>query len=145
MAMVLYGYDASVFNSVQASDNWLNWFGLNTVRLLICRAMTTANRTVQKTDAYLIGLINTAYTIGAIVAGFFIGGPTVSSDEPREYMEATNMFLLGGLSRPTMGYCDWLFRHNHCHFYADIRTVPRHWMLYCRSCSCWYWTRHGIE
>jgi len=24
----------------------------------------------------LIGLINTAYTIGAIVAGFFIGGPT---------------------------------------------------------------------
>lgn len=82
MAMVLYGYDASVFNSVQASDNWLNWFGLNTVCLLICRAMTPANRMVQKTDAYLIGLINTAYTIGAIVAGFFIGGPTVSSDEP---------------------------------------------------------------
>lgn len=30
----------------------------------------------QETDSYLIGLINTAYTIGAIVAGFFLGGPT---------------------------------------------------------------------
>ncbi|KAJ2891692.1 hypothetical protein MKZ38_000066 [Zalerion maritima] len=59
MCMVLYGYDASVFNSVQASDNWLNWFDLN-----------------LDEDTYLIGMINTAYTIGAIVAGFFIGGPT---------------------------------------------------------------------
>ncbi len=33
MAMVLYGYDASVFNSVQGSDNWLNWFGLDIVRI----------------------------------------------------------------------------------------------------------------
>jgi len=31
MAMVLYGYDASVFNSVQASTNWLEWFNLNPV------------------------------------------------------------------------------------------------------------------
>jgi hypothetical protein len=23
--MVLYGYDASVFNSVQGSDNWVEW------------------------------------------------------------------------------------------------------------------------
>ena len=30
--MVLYGYDASVFNSVQGSSNWLNWFDLDTVR-----------------------------------------------------------------------------------------------------------------
>ncbi|KAK3943302.1 sugar transporter [Diplogelasinospora grovesii] len=59
MCMVLYGYDASVFNSVQGSQNWLNWFGLN-----------------AKTDTYLLGLINTAYTVGAIVAGFFLGGPT---------------------------------------------------------------------
>ncbi|ELQ41426.1 sugar transporter [Pyricularia oryzae Y34] len=58
MAMVLYGYDASVFNSVQGSDHWLEWFDLNSA-----------------TDAYMIGLINTAYTIGAIISGFFIGGP----------------------------------------------------------------------
>ncbi|TDZ28954.1 Quinate permease [Colletotrichum spinosum] len=58
MCMVLYGFDASVFNSVQASDNWLNYFDLDTDR-----------------DTQLIGLINTAYTIGAIVAGFFLGGP----------------------------------------------------------------------
>ncbi|KAH8912109.1 sugar transporter [Coniochaeta sp. PMI_546] len=59
MCMVLYGYDASVFNSVQGSQNWLNYFDLD-----------------AKRDTYLIGLINTAYTIGAIVAGFFLGGPT---------------------------------------------------------------------
>lgn len=27
--MVLYGYDASIFNTVQVSTNWLNWFGFN--------------------------------------------------------------------------------------------------------------------
>ncbi|KAL0932158.1 sugar transporter [Colletotrichum truncatum] len=58
MCMVLYGFDASVFNSVQASDNWLRYFDLN-----------------KDEDTQLIGLINTAYTIGAIVAGFFMGGP----------------------------------------------------------------------
>ena len=31
MCMVLYGYDASVFNSVQGSDNWLKYFDLNAV------------------------------------------------------------------------------------------------------------------
>lgn len=60
MCMVLYGYDASTFNSVQGSDNWLNWFGL------------TSDST------YMLGLINTVYSIGAIVSGWFIGGPVVS-------------------------------------------------------------------
>ncbi|KAI0840730.1 general substrate transporter [Hypoxylon sp. FL0890] len=59
MCMVLYGYDASVFNAAQGSDNWLEWFNLDIER-----------------DANLIGLVNTAYTIGAIVAGWFLGGPT---------------------------------------------------------------------
>ncbi|KAI0869216.1 sugar transporter [Hypoxylon argillaceum] len=58
MCMVLYGYDASVFNAAQGSQNWLDWFDLN-----------------SKNDAYLIGLVNTAYTIGAIVSGFFFAGP----------------------------------------------------------------------
>ena len=31
MCMVLYGYDASVFNSVQGSQHWLDWFDLNLV------------------------------------------------------------------------------------------------------------------
>ncbi len=40
--------------------------------------------TVLKTaDTYKLGLINTAYTIGAIIAGFFIGGPTVRCDPCR--------------------------------------------------------------
>lgn len=59
MCMVLYGYDASVFNSVQGSPHWLAYFNLSTTK-----------------NAYLIGLINTAYTIGAIISGFFLGGPT---------------------------------------------------------------------
>ena len=53
--MVLYGYDASVYNSVQGSKNWVAYF--------------------DKPDPDLIGLINTVYTVGAIIGGFFFGGP----------------------------------------------------------------------
>ncbi|KAF2173282.1 hypothetical protein M409DRAFT_17225 [Zasmidium cellare ATCC 36951] len=53
--MVLYGYDASVYNAVQGSDNWVAYF--------------------NDPDANIIGAVNTSYTVGAIVAGFFIGGP----------------------------------------------------------------------
>ncbi|KAJ5804667.1 uncharacterized protein N7518_000970 [Penicillium psychrosexuale] len=53
--MVLYGYDASVFNSVQGSKNWLAW--------------------MNHPSASTIGSINTAYTVGAIFGGFFLGGP----------------------------------------------------------------------
>jgi sugar porter (SP) family MFS transporter len=53
--MVLYGYDASVFNAVQGSKNWVKYF--------------------NHPDANTIGAINTAYTVGAVVAGFFLGGP----------------------------------------------------------------------
>ncbi|KAJ5852531.1 uncharacterized protein N7529_011916 [Penicillium soppii] len=53
--MVLYGYDASVFNSVQGSKNWLAW--------------------MNHPNANTIGSINTAYTVGAIFGGFFLGGP----------------------------------------------------------------------
>lgn len=31
MCMVLYGYDASVFNSLQGSNNWLAYFDLDPV------------------------------------------------------------------------------------------------------------------
>ncbi|PWY77343.1 general substrate transporter [Aspergillus heteromorphus CBS 117.55] len=53
--MVLYGYDASVYNSVQGSDNWVAYF--------------------NDPDESMIGGINTAYTVGAIFGGFFLGGP----------------------------------------------------------------------
>ncbi|KAI2791347.1 hypothetical protein POX_c04204 [Penicillium oxalicum] len=53
--MVLYGYDASVFNSIQGSPNWIDWFD------------TPGENT--------IGSINTAYTVGAIIGGFFFSGP----------------------------------------------------------------------
>lgn len=54
--MVLYGYDASVYNSVQGSKHWTNWF--------------------NNPGPNMIGGVNTAYTVGAIIGGFFIGGPT---------------------------------------------------------------------
>lgn len=53
--MVLYGYDASVYNAVQGSDHWVTYF--------------------NDPDDNMIGLINTVYTIGAIISGFFFGGP----------------------------------------------------------------------
>ncbi|KAJ5166929.1 uncharacterized protein N7482_005710 [Penicillium canariense] len=53
--MVLYGYDASVFNSVQGSKNWVAYF--------------------NHPSSPTIGSINTAYTVGAIFGGFFCGGP----------------------------------------------------------------------
>jgi MFS family permease len=53
--MVLYGYDASVFNAVQGSKHWVAYF--------------------NHPNANTIGAINTAYTVGAVVAGFFLGGP----------------------------------------------------------------------
>src|SRR5690348_14975556 len=53
--MVLYGYDASVYNSVQGSKHWVAFF--------------------NSPDTELIGAVNTAYTVGAIIAGWFLGGP----------------------------------------------------------------------
>ncbi|KAI5361234.1 Putative major facilitator, sugar transporter, major facilitator superfamily [Septoria linicola] len=53
--MVLYGYDASVYNAVQGSKNWVAYF--------------------NNPGAQMIGAVNTSYTVGAIVAGFFMGGP----------------------------------------------------------------------
>ncbi|KAF3915636.1 hypothetical protein ABW21_db0208981 [Orbilia brochopaga] len=53
--MVLYGYDASVFNAVQGSSNWKKWWG--------------------SPDANLLGAINTCYTCGGIAAGWFFSAP----------------------------------------------------------------------
>lgn len=53
--MVLYGYDASVFNALQGSKHWVAYF--------------------NTPDTETIGAINTAYTVGAVVAGWFFGGP----------------------------------------------------------------------
>jgi hypothetical protein len=47
--MVLYGYDASVYNSVQGSKHWEAFF--------------------NNPNSELIGAVNTAYTVGAIIAG----------------------------------------------------------------------------
>ncbi|KAL3487686.1 general substrate transporter [Aspergillus germanicus] len=54
--MILMGYDSSVFNSVQASENWKS--------------------AMSHPDAHMIGLINTVYTVGGIVTGWFLSGPT---------------------------------------------------------------------
>lgn len=53
--MILYGYDASVYNSVQGSKHWVEWF--------------------DDPGSETIGSINSVYTVGAIIGGWFIGGP----------------------------------------------------------------------
>ncbi|KAJ4167434.1 hypothetical protein NW754_011249 [Fusarium falciforme] len=53
--MVLMGYDASVFNSIQSSSNWKAHFG--------------------HPNPNMIGLINTTYTVAGIVTGWFLSGP----------------------------------------------------------------------
>ena len=53
--MILYGYDASVYNSVQGSKHWVAWF--------------------DDPGSETIGSINSVYTVGAILGGWFIGGP----------------------------------------------------------------------
>lgn len=53
--MVLYGYDASVFNALQNSKHWVAYY--------------------NTPGPNIIGAINTSYTVGAVVAGFFMGGP----------------------------------------------------------------------
>ena len=49
-----------MYNAVQGSDNWVAWFSTNATGDI---------------PPNIIGAINTAYTVGAIVAGFFFGGP----------------------------------------------------------------------
>lgn len=58
--MVLYGYDASTFNAISGSKNWDAWM---------------SHIVSDKHKSNLYGAINTAYTVGAIVAGWFFGGP----------------------------------------------------------------------
>lgn len=47
--MILYGYDSSTFNAIQGSDNWKEYF--------------------NNPGPNVIGSVNTAYTVGGIVAG----------------------------------------------------------------------------
>ncbi|KAI5288365.1 hypothetical protein KEM54_005266 [Ascosphaera aggregata] len=73
--MVLYGYDASVYNSVQASDNWKEYFNH------------------PEDNGNLLGSINTGYTVGAIIGGFFFGGP-IADYGGRKTGMATGCFLV---------------------------------------------------
>ncbi|KAL0260848.1 hypothetical protein SLS55_004540 [Diplodia seriata] len=72
--MVLYGYDASVYNAVLGSDNWMNYFG--------------------NPDSQTQGAINTAYTVGAVVAGFFMGGPLADFAGRRAGMAAGSLLVI---------------------------------------------------
>lgn len=105
--MVLYGYDASVYNSVQGSDNWVRYFedhGPNT-----------------------IGAVNTAYTVGAISGGFFLGG--LSAD------------ILGRKMGMAIG-CVLIMR---LYFHAGLVPSAQHWMFHCRTNHYWCWPGHCAE
>ncbi|PSN59096.1 MFS sugar transporter-like protein [Corynespora cassiicola Philippines] len=53
--MILYGYDSSTFNAVQGSDHWNEYF--------------------HQPGPSVIGSINTAYTVGGILAGVLFSAP----------------------------------------------------------------------
>ncbi|KAJ4423305.1 hypothetical protein N0V82_002032 [Gnomoniopsis sp. IMI 355080] len=50
-----YGFDASVYNAVQGSDNWVDWMG--------------------NPGSETIGGVNTAYSVCAIISGWFLAAP----------------------------------------------------------------------
>ncbi|KAL3490762.1 general substrate transporter [Aspergillus germanicus] len=70
--MVLMGYDASVFNSVQNSDNWHAYF--------------------DNPNSYMLGLMNTVYTVGGIITGWFFAGP-LADYAGRRWAMGTGCFL----------------------------------------------------
>lgn len=127
MCMVLYGYDASTFNSIQASDNWLNWFGL------------TSDST------YLLGLINTVYSIGAIVSGWFLGGPVVSCLGVSACVDFQLTNTPGRLFGTSLGHGAGLLRYHLCHHDADLRSQGQPRLFHGRSCYRWYRARNGLE
>jgi hypothetical protein len=73
--MVLYGFDAAIFNTVQANKQWLAWFDNPVCLLETSKEYPKIDRVWQTGE--LFGLINTTYSIGAIISGWFIAGPTV--------------------------------------------------------------------
>lgn len=73
MCMVLYGYDASTFNAVQNSKNWVAWFNTPT--------------------ASQLGTVNSVYIVGNIVAGFFFSAP-ISNHFGRRAAMMTGAFLV---------------------------------------------------
>jgi MFS family permease len=72
--MVLYGYDASVFNALQNSDHWKAYY--------------------NEPGPNIIGAINTSYTVGAVVAGFFMGGPLADWAGRRIGMAAGSILVI---------------------------------------------------
>ncbi|KAL2676438.1 hypothetical protein Neosp_010196 [[Neocosmospora] mangrovei] len=55
MCMFLNGYDSSTFNAVQGSEHFMNYF--------------------HNPSPEVIGSVNTAYTVGGVVTGFFLSAP----------------------------------------------------------------------
>lgn len=64
LCMVIYGYDESFFSSMQVLPFWLKYF--------------------NHPSPALIGAVNTGYTVGAIVCGFFIS-PIISDKFGRKW------------------------------------------------------------
>ena len=85
--MVLYGYDASVFNACQNSKHWVAYFDTPVRKTLI---FFMAIKLTSCQNAYTLGLVNSSYNIGAIVAGFFFGGPIVSPNPTSVLQIKTN-------------------------------------------------------
>lgn len=71
-----YGFDASVYNAVQGSDAWVDWVG--------------------NPGAEVIGGVNTAYSVCAIISGWFIAAPTADYLGRKAAMAIGSVFIMIG-------------------------------------------------
>jgi hypothetical protein len=120
--MVLYGYDAAVFNAVQKNAHWLDHFNKPVSRHeTFCTRLILTFDTARKcvgVDQYV--LLNRCYCFWMVYW--------------RSYSR---------LSGPTLGNGNWLRRHGYRYSHSDLRTKTPGWCIHPRSCDYRTWTRNG--
>lgn len=90
-------------------------------------------------DVYILGLVNTIYSIGAIISGWFVGGPIVSYySSPPTHVPRYSLRLLGRLSWTPRGHGPGLLDHNCCHYDADVPCSRQPCLLHGRAILHWF-------
>ncbi len=77
----------------------------------------------------LFGLINTTYSIGAILSGWFIAGPTVASTA-LIYLRQDLIASIGRLPWEKMGDGNWMFHYDYCFVRPGVCSIPQSWRFY---------------
>lgn len=123
--MVLYGYDASVYNSVQGSKNWVAYFNHPACLSFLDLGAFIANR----------------------------GTKGYREDRCRQYClycRSHYCWILlwwpdSRLAWEKMGYGNWLLCDYYCYIHSNILSSGSTWVFYRWSCHHWSWSRCSIE